>query len=142
VPWWFFLAWVEKLPAWLGIEPTTLDLWCQSSAFDLSATAISLTCVWFLWDVYDKITQNLEVRVFVTLFKPMRRYKNTMMDKTTIILIYIYINPYRLSLMRGLGGSHWYYIHTLSLPAQAAGKICTVVNLGFELVRPSWVSCC
>jgi len=29
----------EKLQAWLGIEPPTIDLSCQSGAFDLSATA-------------------------------------------------------------------------------------------------------
>jgi len=39
---------------------------------------------------------------------------------------------------------HRHYIHRLSLPAHAAGKICTVVNLGLataELVQPSWISC-
>jgi len=35
----FLQYWVEKLPAWLGIEMTTLDLCSQSGAHDLSATA-------------------------------------------------------------------------------------------------------
>jgi len=39
VPCWFFLqSRVEKLLAWAGIEPTTLDLSFQSGAFDNSAT--------------------------------------------------------------------------------------------------------
>jgi len=45
------------------------------------------------------------------------------------------------------GGRHRDGIHRASLPAHtcnAAGKICTLVNLGAptaQSVRPSWVSC-
>jgi len=35
----FLQSVVEKLHAWPGIKPTTLDLGSQSVAFDLSATA-------------------------------------------------------------------------------------------------------
>jgi len=34
--------WVEKLLAWLGIEPKTLDLSSQSGAYDLSTTEKNL----------------------------------------------------------------------------------------------------
>jgi len=39
------------------------------------------------------------------------------------------------------GLKHRHYIHRLSLSGQAAGKICTVVNLGLATAESVWLNC-